>query len=133
MCVMVVGGCVYKTRGFSSKSTVIRIFALLCIPRVWKKTSISLCTQEDHFSLTKGRNRKVKKQNENFEVPMGAYDGAEICELVGTYLLSFLNSLRDKGVFGQQEVNGLKPQCTQPGVLYGLCTVHKVVTEEIPK
>ena len=24
---------------------------------------------------------------ENFDVPMGSYDGAEICELVGLYLL----------------------------------------------
>ena len=28
-----------------------------------------------------------KKGNKNFDVPMGSYDGAEICELVGLYLL----------------------------------------------
>ena len=33
----------------------------------------------------------VKKDDEdNFDVPMGCYDGAEVCELVGTYLLNQL-------------------------------------------
>ena len=29
---------------------------------------------------------------ENFDVPMGSYDGAEICELVGLYILHKLTS-----------------------------------------
>ena len=33
----------------------------------------------------------VKKDNEDFDVTMGSYDGAEICELVGLFLLSELN------------------------------------------
>ena len=33
----------------------------------------------------------VKKNEEDaFDVPMGLYDGAEMCELVGTYLLNQL-------------------------------------------
>ena len=35
----------------------------------------------------------VKKTNNMFDVPMGSFDGAEICELVGLFLLS---TLRDK-------------------------------------
>ena len=32
----------------------------------------------------------VKEDNPNFDVTMGSYDGAEICELVGLYLLDIL-------------------------------------------
>ena len=31
----------------------------------------------------------VKKDNPDFDVTMGSYDGAEVCELVGLYLLTF--------------------------------------------
>ena len=30
----------------------------------------------------------IKKQSGLFDVTMGAYDGAEVCELVGTYMFS---------------------------------------------
>ena len=36
----------------------------------------------------------MKKQNKNFEVGMGSFDGAEISELVGLYLLSLLAQLK---------------------------------------
>ena len=32
----------------------------------------------------------IKKEGGLFDVTMGAYDGAEMCELVGTYLLSLI-------------------------------------------
>ena len=32
----------------------------------------------------------VKKNNSNFDVPMGSYDSAEVCELVALYLLHLL-------------------------------------------
>ena len=35
----------------------------------------------------------VKKGDENFDVTMGSYDGAETCELVGLYLLYQLKGL----------------------------------------
>ena len=38
----------------------------------------------------------VKKIDENFDVTLGAYDGAEICELVGIYLLSLLSEITTK-------------------------------------
>ena len=34
-----------------------------------------------------------KKGNTTFDVTMGSYDGAETCELVGSFLLSFLQDL----------------------------------------
>ena len=37
----------------------------------------------------------AKTGQENFDVPMGSYDGAEICELVGLYLLHMLTSGED--------------------------------------
>ena len=35
----------------------------------------------------------VKKDNPNFDVTMGSFDGAEVCELVGLYLQDVLRSL----------------------------------------
>ena len=32
----------------------------------------------------------VKKENPEFDVPMGSFDGAEICEIVGLYILEKL-------------------------------------------
>ena len=41
-----------------------------------------------------GREPFIKREgNENFDVPMGCFDGPEVCELVGTYILSQLNSV----------------------------------------
>ena len=34
----------------------------------------------------------VKKDNPDFDVTMGSYDGAEVCELVGLYLLNLLTN-----------------------------------------
>ena len=57
----------------------------------------------------------VKKENEDFDVTMGSYDGAEICELVGLFLLSKLNHIlgvdkaglyRDDGLCCFQRLSG---------------------------
>ena len=45
----------------------------------------------------------TKIEQENFDVPMGSYDGAEICELVGLYLLHKLTSGNDP-VFEKENV-----------------------------
>ena len=34
----------------------------------------------------------VKRDNPDFDVTMGSYDGAEVCELVGLYLLNLLTN-----------------------------------------
>ena len=40
----------------------------------------------------------MKKQSSLFDVTMGAYDGAEVCELVGTYMLSVISEKYTKKI-----------------------------------
>ena len=42
----------------------------------------------------------MKKQSCLFDVTMGAYDGAEICELLGTYMLSLISEEYNRKDFG---------------------------------
>ena len=41
----------------------------------------------------------IKKDNPNFDVTMGSFDGAELCEIVGLYLLNIL-----KNEFGRKNI-----------------------------
>ena len=43
-----------------------------------------------------------------------------------------LKKLGEGGVLEKQEIRKLKPHGSQPGILYGLCKVHKEVKEGIP-
>ena len=36
----------------------------------------------------------IKKQNADFDVTMGGYDGAEVCELIGLFLMSKVGNIR---------------------------------------
>ena len=45
-------------------------------------------------------NAWVKKDNPEFDVTMGSYDGAKICELVGLYLLEELTNIIPKESVG---------------------------------
>ena len=49
----------------------------------------------------------IKKKGGLFDVTMGAYDGAEICELVGTYLLHIISQKYDKTKIGLYRDDGL--------------------------
>ena len=49
----------------------------------------------------------VKKEGENFDVTMGAYDGAEVCELVGIYIQAQLSEKFEKKNFGLYRDDGL--------------------------
>ena len=49
----------------------------------------------------------VKKEEENFDVTMGAYDAAEVCELVGLYLQAQLSKKFKKEDFGLYRDDGL--------------------------
>ena len=50
----------------------------------------------------------VKKDgNEDFDVPMGCYNGAEIFELVGSFILNQLGSVIDKNDIGLYRDDGL--------------------------
>ena len=49
----------------------------------------------------------IKTKSGIFDVTMGAYDGAEICELVGIYILSILSTKCGKGNIGLYRDDGL--------------------------
>ena len=49
----------------------------------------------------------VKKDNPKFDVTMGSYDGAELCELVGLYLLDLLTEEFRKQNIGLYRDDGL--------------------------
>ena len=49
----------------------------------------------------------VKKDNSSFDVTMGSFDGAEICEIVGLYLLNKLSNLLGKENVGLYRDAGL--------------------------
>ena len=48
---------------------------------------------------------------EDFDVPMGCFDGAEICELVGSFILNQLGSVIDKNDIGLYRDDGLGIFC----------------------
>ena len=57
----------------------------------------------------------LKKDNSGFDVAMGSYDGADVCELVGLYLLNLLTNefgkhnislYRDDGISCFQNISG---------------------------
>ena len=47
------------------------------------------------------------KKDGFFDVTMGAYDGAEVCELVGTFLLDKISVKYDKNSINLYRNNGL--------------------------
>ena len=49
----------------------------------------------------------VTKENANFDVTMGSYDGAELCESTGLYILSVLSSEFGKEKIGLYRDDGL--------------------------
>ena len=48
-----------------------------------------------------------KSGNEEFDVPMGCFDGAEVCKLVGVYILHLLRTVMRKENFGLYHGDGL--------------------------
>ena len=48
-----------------------------------------------------------KLGNEIFDVPMGCYDGAELCEPVGSFILNKLTSIVNKSDIGLYRNDGL--------------------------
>ena len=57
--------------------------------------------------LFDGSHTWIKKQGGLFDVSMGAYDGAEVCKLVGTYMLNLLSKKYSKNDFGLYRDDGL--------------------------
>ena len=66
----------------------------------------SLCIQEKTL-LFNEREPWVKRcGNEDFDVPMGCYDGAEVCQLVRSYLLKKVLNIVDKKSIGLYRDDG---------------------------
>ena len=50
----------------------------------------------------------VKKERDgDFDVSIGCYDGAEVCEFVGSYISNSLSNILDKDLVGLYRDNGL--------------------------
>ena len=49
----------------------------------------------------------IEKGESNFDVSMGAYDGAEVCELIGMFMLSLLSKHINKNHIGLYRDDGL--------------------------
>ena len=95
--------------------------------------------------LFNGETTWVKKNNPEFDVTMGAYDGAEVCELVGLFLLSKVKAsfrdldfglYRDDGLGYTRKLSGPKIDRMRKDIIklfqsYGLkieitCNLHHV-------
>ena len=64
------------------------------------KCDIDLINCSTKSLLFDGSNTKIRKQGALFDVSMGAYDGAEVCEPVGTYMLNVLSKKYNKNDSG---------------------------------
>ena len=71
------------------------------------KCDIDVINHARKSLLFDGSKTWVKKQGGLFDVSMGAYDGAEVCELVGTYMLNVLSKKYNKNDFGLYRDDGL--------------------------
>ena len=71
-----------------------------------KDTSIIM--QSRRTLLFNDREPRLKKSgNEEFDVPMGCFDGAEVCELVGVHILHLLRTVMRKENIGLYRDDGL--------------------------
>ena len=72
-----------------------------------KKKDIETVFHARKSLLFDKQNTWIKKDGGLFDVAMGAYDGAEVCELVGTYLLSLIAKKYKKDDIGLYRDDGL--------------------------
>ena len=69
---------------------------------------MSLVNQSRKTLLFNEKIPQVKKDDsEDFDVPMGCFDEAEVCELVGTFILSKLKNVFQNNTFGSYRDDGL--------------------------
>ena len=69
---------------------------------------ISIIMQSRRTLLFNNKEPWLKKyDNEEFDVPMGRFDGAEVCELVGVYILHLLKTVIRKENVGLYRDDGL--------------------------
>ena len=67
-----------------------------------------------------------KKNNTAFDVTIGSYDGAEICELVGLYILSKLEDIIPQKQLGIYSIQA--PITFVHLFIYVLCIYHLIYT-----
>ena len=77
-----------------------------------KNVKISKKDKEIIFHLRKSllfnkKESRIKKGDKLFDVTMGAFDGAEVCELVGCFLLSLIPEKYKKENIGLYRDDGL--------------------------
>ena len=72
-----------------------------------KQESIDIIMHSRKLLLFCDGNTWVKKGNQLFDVTMGSYDGAEICELVGLFLLKHMENIFDREYVGLYRDDGL--------------------------
>ena len=110
-----------------------------------KSTTISdeeietICHARNSLLFSGGRSWTKNSREGCFDVTMGSYDGAEICELVGTYILATLplsykrksvGLYRDDGLMVHRNISGrtadrIKKDLTQHFASFGLrITIH---------
>ena len=69
---------------------------------------ISIITQSRNTLLFNKNQPWVKRSgNEEFDVPMGCFDGAELCETIGIYILTKLQKVFQKDDVGLYRDDGL--------------------------
>ena len=69
---------------------------------------LSVIMQSRKNLLSSEKVPRVKKErDEDFDVPMGCYNGAEVCEIVGSYILNLLGNILDKDLVGLYRDDGL--------------------------
>ena len=82
-----------------------------------EKSDLEILYHSRKSLLFHGSECWIKKNNDLFDVTMGAFDGAEVCELVGLYLLSKIKDIipqrqvglyRDDGLGAIPNANGPK-------------------------
>ena len=56
----------------------------------------------------------AKKQNEDFDVPVGAFDGAEVADIVGLFMLSELEKQKMKAIWTSYKDDGLAISDAKP-------------------
>ena len=73
-----------------------------------KEEDMKIIMQARQTLLFHDKEPWVKKTgDEDFDVPMGCFDGAEVCQLVGSYILSKLSSLINQNDIGLYRDDGL--------------------------
>ena len=105
----------YKFIAFNIKDSYRSIKETLLIKAINFAEKLVNITNEDKVIIKHGRKSLLfdnseswmKKDSGLFDVSMGAYDGAEVCELVGTFLLYKLSLKYNKNGIGLYRDDGL--------------------------